>query len=120
MPIYEYECDSCGKTMEFTQRITDPPLTECPECNGRLHKLISLASFQLKGTGWYATDYKKEGGNDGAASPPLASPSNGKDQGDKKKGKEPEQEKRKSYLDQTPDERKSTIKGIVNKVANKI
>jgi putative FmdB family regulatory protein len=59
MPIYEYQCDKCGKTFEIFQKMVDKPLTECRECKGRLHKLISQCSFQLKGTGWYVTDYKK-------------------------------------------------------------
>ncbi len=59
MPIYEYECASCGKRFEIFQKISEKPLTECKVCKGRLHKLISNCSFQLKGTGWYATDYKK-------------------------------------------------------------
>ncbi|MDR3155082.1 MAG: zinc ribbon domain-containing protein [Deltaproteobacteria bacterium] len=118
MPIYEYECAQCGRIIEATQRISDPPLTECPECRGELHKLISLSSFQLKGSGWYATDYSK---NKDAQGAPAADAKGGKDGKDGKGGKGGEEkEKRKSYLDQTPDERKSTVKEIVNKVANKM
>ena len=57
MPIYEYECESCGKVVEAWQKFSDPPLTTCEECGGKLHKLISMSSFHLKGTGWYVTDY---------------------------------------------------------------
>ena len=60
MPIYEYECGKCG-TFEATQRITDKPLTRCPTCKGKVKKLISNTSFQLKGTGWYVTDYARKG-----------------------------------------------------------
>jgi len=59
MPIYEYQCEHCGKQFEIFQKIADPPLTECRVCKGRLNKLISQCSFHLKGTGWYVTDYKK-------------------------------------------------------------
>ncbi len=59
MPIYEYQCENCGKQFEIFQKIADPPLSECRVCKGRLHKLISQCSFHLKGTGWYVTDYKK-------------------------------------------------------------
>ncbi|MGH7769484.1 MAG: FmdB family zinc ribbon protein [Candidatus Binatia bacterium] len=59
MPIYEYECDKCG-TFEATQRITEKPLTRCPTCKGKVKKLISNTSFQLKGTGWYVTDYARK------------------------------------------------------------
>ncbi len=59
MPVYEYQCLSCGRIEEALQKISDPPLTECPECKGTLKKMISLNSFQLKGSGWYVTDYGK-------------------------------------------------------------
>jgi putative FmdB family regulatory protein len=59
MPIYEYRCDACGHQKEFLQRMSDAPLMDCPECGKpTLTKLLSAAGFQLKGTGWYATDFK--------------------------------------------------------------
>jgi putative FmdB family regulatory protein len=57
MPIYEYECDKCGRIEEALQRFSDMPLTTCKNCSGKLHKLISQSAFHLKGTGWYVTDY---------------------------------------------------------------
>ena len=57
MPIYEYDCQTCGKHHEIMQKITDAPLKKCPDCGGKMKKLISNTSFVLKGTGWYATDY---------------------------------------------------------------
>jgi putative FmdB family regulatory protein len=57
VPIYEYECVRCHQTTEALQKFSDPPLTDCPHCNGNLKKLISLNSFHLKGSGWYVTDY---------------------------------------------------------------
>jgi putative FmdB family regulatory protein len=62
MPIYEYQCQKCGP-FETTQRITDKPLRKCPTCKGKVKKLISNTSFQLKGTGWYVTDYARKGQN---------------------------------------------------------
>src|SRR3954468_11375937 len=59
MPIYEYNCEKCG-TFETTQRITEKPLNRCPTCKGKVKKLISNTSFQLKGTGWYVTDYARK------------------------------------------------------------
>src|SRR5574341_865137 len=59
MPIYEYKCRRCGD-FEVTQRITERPLSRCPTCKGRVKKLISNTSFQLKGTGWYITDYARK------------------------------------------------------------
>jgi putative FmdB family regulatory protein len=62
MPIYEYRCDSCGFQNEYLQRMQDAPLTDCPECGKpTLAKLVSAAGFQLKGTGWYVTDFKNNG-----------------------------------------------------------
>jgi putative FmdB family regulatory protein len=59
MPIYEYRCSSCGHELEALQKFSDAPLTACPACSrDSLVKLISAAGFQLKGTGWYATDFK--------------------------------------------------------------
>lgn len=61
MPIYEYECIKCGHHFEELQKASDKPLKKCPEChNGTLQKLVSSSSFQLKGTGWYATDFKNK------------------------------------------------------------
>lgn len=57
MPIYEYECNKCGKITEAMQKFSDPPLTRCECCEGELSKLISRSSFHLKGSGWYVTDY---------------------------------------------------------------
>ena len=62
MPIYEYQCGACGHQLEAMQKISEPALTECPACGKPdLKKLISAAGFQLKGSGWYATDFKNSG-----------------------------------------------------------
>ena len=63
MPVYEYYCKKCDKVYEFIQKINDKPKSNCEVCNGSLHKQISLSSFQLKGSGWYVTDYGKGNGN---------------------------------------------------------
>jgi putative FmdB family regulatory protein len=57
MPIYEYECSACGHHEEVIQNFSDKPLTKCPECAGKMNKLISQSAFHLKGSGWYVTDY---------------------------------------------------------------
>ena len=57
MPIYEYKCRKCGKQFEAFQGITEPELKSCKYCKGKVHKLVSLSSFSLKGSGWYVTDY---------------------------------------------------------------
>jgi len=60
MPIYEYECLNCGHVHEIMQKMSDKPLAKCPQCSGKVQKLISQSSFHLKGSGWYATDYAKK------------------------------------------------------------
>src|SRR5262245_404880 len=61
MPIYEYTCQKCGRHLEALQKMSDKPLTRCPECKGKLEKIFSQTSFQLKGSGWYASDYASRG-----------------------------------------------------------
>jgi putative FmdB family regulatory protein len=61
MPIYEYRCASCGFQNEYLQRVSDPLLTDCPDCGkSTFTKLVSAAGFQLKGNGWYVTDFKNK------------------------------------------------------------
>lgn len=69
MPTYEYQCNNCGHGLEAWQKMSDDPLTECPECHqNALRKVLSaVGGFHLKGSGWYATDFKDKkptcGGN---------------------------------------------------------
>lgn len=72
MPIYDYQCGSCGHQMEAIQKFSDPVLVECPTCHApELKKVISAPGFRLKGAGWYETDFKTgakknlAGGGDG-------------------------------------------------------
>jgi putative FmdB family regulatory protein len=59
MPIYEYQCEQCGATLEKIQKMSDAPLTTCPECGAdALKKLVSAGGFRLKGSGWYESDFK--------------------------------------------------------------
>ncbi len=68
MPIYEYRCDACGHKLEVIQKLKDAPLTICPVCDKpTLAKMISAGGFQLKGSGWYATDFKNAGKGDAPA-----------------------------------------------------
>lgn len=57
MPIYEYVCEKCGHHLEVMQKMSDKPLSKCPQCRGKLEKIFSQTSFQLKGSGWYVSDY---------------------------------------------------------------
>ncbi len=62
MPIYEYRCGNCGLEKEYLQKLSDAAITDCPECGKpQMTKLVSAAGFQLKGTGWYVTDFKGNG-----------------------------------------------------------
>lgn len=61
MPIYEYVCQKCGHHLEIMQKMSDKPLSKCPECKGKLEKIFSQTSFQLKGSGWYVSDYARGG-----------------------------------------------------------
>jgi len=63
MPIYEYRCAECGHQQEFLQKVSDAPLTVCTRCGKpAFSKMVTAAGFQLKGSGWYATDFKGSGG----------------------------------------------------------
>ena len=78
MPLYEYQCGSCGERFERIRKFSDAPLEVCPNCGGPLRKLVSSPAFHLKGSGWYATDYAKKSGEP-AASGSEKPPSSGKD-----------------------------------------
>ena len=79
MPIYAYRCDECGFTKDVLQKISDPVLTVCPSCSKEaFKKQVTAAGFQLKGTGWYVTDFRggtppATGTASGAAAPAAAS-----------------------------------------------
>ena len=77
MPLYEYQCESCGRRFEKIQKFSDPLVDTCPTCGGPVHKLVSSPAFHLKGTGWYATDYPHQGKGqspDGDKSNPASAP----------------------------------------------
>ncbi len=95
MPFYEYACTKCNHHTEVLQKITDPPITKCEKCKGKMKKLISHSSFHLKGSGWYVTDYaSKSGGYDGK----TGSGDTGNDKGT---GTEPAKEAKSSNTDST-------------------
>ena len=61
MPLYEFKCKECEKTFEVLQKMNAEPLAKCLYCQGDVEKLVSISSFQFKGSGWYITDYKNKG-----------------------------------------------------------
>ena len=67
MPIYAYKCDACGHAKDVLQKMSDPQLTDCPSCGqATFKKQLTAAGFQLKGTGWYVTDFREGGGKNNA------------------------------------------------------
>jgi putative FmdB family regulatory protein len=67
MPIYAYKCDACGHAKDVLQKMSDPQLTDCPSCGqAAFKKQLTAAGFQLKGTGWYVTDFREGGGKNSA------------------------------------------------------
>ena len=74
MPIYEYQCAECNKVFEVFQKINDNPIAECKYCKGKVEQIISHTSFQLKGGGWYVTDYAKKSASSKTEAPKSESP----------------------------------------------
>ncbi|MBL6976389.1 MAG: zinc ribbon domain-containing protein [Deltaproteobacteria bacterium] len=100
MPTYEYQCDGCGDEFEKEQRITEPAGAVCPSCGSSdTHRLISLSSFVLKGSGWYVTDYGRKDGNGSNGSKGHKKNGNGKDSGTSKKPETPSEGKSESKSD---------------------
>ena len=96
MPIYKYICEKCGAHMEIMQKVSDSPPKRCKVCRGKLEKVVSRTSFQLKGSGWYMTDYsgkpagvetKPEGGNEGKSEGEGRSEKKGKSESEGKSEK---------------------------------
>jgi len=74
MPIYEYRCAACGHQQEFLQKVSDAPMTVCTKCGKpAFEKMVTAAGFQLKGSGWYATDFKNSGAKSATTLPPKTS-----------------------------------------------
>ena len=91
MPLYEYQCNNCGKRFEVRQNFSDAPLTTHEECGGPVERLISVPALQFKGSGWYITDYARSGGSSSAP--------NG---GNKAEGSKPETKKTESGTSSAP------------------
>ena len=87
MPLYEYECASCAHRFERIQKFSDPLVDVCPECGGAVRKLLSSPAIQFKGSGFYITDYARQGKGGGGADSSASSKSDGGDKGEKKEAK---------------------------------
>jgi putative FmdB family regulatory protein len=102
MPLYEYKCDSCGKTFEVIQKFSDEPLTVHAECGGPVQRLLSAPAFHLKGTGWYATDYAKGNGGKPAESKAAESKAEGDSGKTEAKSSEPKTETKAAPTESKP------------------
>jgi putative FmdB family regulatory protein len=74
MPLYEYQCESCGVRFEVIQRFSDNSVDTCKQCGGKVQRLLSAPAIQFKGTGWYITDYARKGAAGADANKPSPSP----------------------------------------------
>src|SRR5438552_7122912 len=87
MPLYEYQCDACGRAFELIRKFSDPPLAKCPHCGGTVRKLLSSPAIQFKGSGFYITDHAKKdqtpGPQAGDAKPDAAAKEAGDKSGEK-------------------------------------
>jgi putative FmdB family regulatory protein len=91
MPIYEYRCSTCGFQKEYLQKVSEPKLTHCPECGKpTFDKMLTAAGFQLKGSGWYVTDFRDKGTKPKAAG--SAKSEGDKTEADKSETAEPKKE----------------------------
>ena len=113
MPIYEYRCEECGFQEEYLQKVSEPPKTVCPSCGKPAYrKLLSAAGFQLKGSGWYATDFKggKPAADATAGAKPGESPAGAEGaQGESKPGAKAEDKSGKAQAETSkPEAKKAT------------
>lgn len=88
MPLYEYKCQKCGKTLEAIRKFADAPLTICPHCGGELKKLFSSPAIKFKGSGFYINDYARNGKTDGKTVGKTDGKTEGKTEGKADGGKE--------------------------------
>ena len=87
MPIYEYKCSGCGHQEEFLQKLSDPPQTRCPACGQEtFSKMVTAAGFQLKGSGWYVTDFRGGSGGNKTTGKPTGAGSGEASSGESKSG----------------------------------
>src|ERR1700733_3810542 len=112
MPLYEYACDRCGKTLEVLQKYSDDPLIVHEKCGGALEKLISLSAFKLKGSGWYATDYASgsKTGSDSASNGSSESKAEAKAEGKSESKSEAKTESKSDTKTETKTESKGESK----------
>jgi putative FmdB family regulatory protein len=110
MPLYEYECASCAHRFERIQKFSDPLVDVCPECGGAVRKLLSSPAIQFKGSGFYITDYARQGKGGEGADSSASSKSDGGDKGDKKEAKKEDKKSESTDKSSSSSESKSESK----------
>ena len=110
MPLYEYECAACAHRFERIQKFSDPLVDVCPECGGAVRKLLSSPAIQFKGSGFYITDYARQGKGGGSTDSASSSKSDGGDKGDKKEAKKEDKKSESSDKGSSSSESKSESK----------
>jgi putative FmdB family regulatory protein len=108
MPLYEYQCQACGRRLERIQKFSDPPLETCPHCGGKLEKLISSPAIQFKGSGWYITDYARKGESSHKDKGSSSSKDSGEKSGSTEKADKKETPDAKPSTDAAPTAKEST------------
>lgn len=88
MPLYEYQCTSCGERTEIIQKLSDPPYQHCPKCGGEMKKLLSAPAIQFKGSGFYKTDYASPSAGGGGETAPAKKESESKSESKPEKSAE--------------------------------
>ena len=121
MPLYEYQCDACGREFELIRKFSDPPLEKCPHCGGTVRKLFSSPAIQFKGSGFYITDYaKKDQSGSSPGEPKSDTASNDKDAREKSGDKTEKTEKsEKAAKGEKSDKPEKTGKGEKASTADK-
>jgi putative FmdB family regulatory protein len=106
MPIYEYECRRCGHRFELIQGFSDKPRQRCPECSGKVDRLISSSAIRFKGTGWYVTDYGGKGKEERAEAAGDTAGAEGSDASEKAEKAEAKKQAKKTLSDKGKKENK--------------
>ncbi|HEY7099945.1 MAG TPA: FmdB family zinc ribbon protein [Terriglobales bacterium] len=108
MPLYEYECKKCGHRFERIQKFSDPHVTKCPKCKGKVEQLLSAPAVQFKGSGWYVTDYAKA--SSGSANGDSGKPKEERVETAKTEASKTETAKTDSAKSESPSKKKSSKK----------
>ena len=118
MPLYEYECDTCGHRFEKIQKFSDPLESTCPVCGGPVHKLVSSPAIQFKGSGFYITDYRDKSYSDSAKADTAGGSSETKsDAKSETKAEAKSESKSESKSEKKPVEKKAESKPVEPKAS---